>query len=82
MVYYRKTIKKTNKGYSINIYLKDGECLKDLCFGIDRFFEQWQIVMEGKQPINHSVDTDIQVNNIKKAKPVDLMKEKDLEFSK
>lgn len=68
--------KKINKGYSINIYLKDGECLEDLYFGIDRFFEQWMAVIEGKKPVDLSVDANVQVDNIKRTKPVDLMKKK------
>lgn len=55
MVYKKISIRKTPTGYSLSVFVRDGEIVKPLYAGIQRFFEAWakkdsgQEVLDGEE---------------------------------
>ena len=51
MVYKSITTRKTHSGYSITVCVKDGELVKQLVKGINRFFEVVEQQKEAQQTL-------------------------------
>ena len=70
MVLKRVSMKKTNTGYSIHVFVGDGEVARALREGIDRFFVKLEAQRDPERQRKLECEADKQVLAIKEAKYV------------
>jgi len=70
MVKKRVSTRKTENGYSIHVFVNDGETARALRLGIDRFFEKLEAQRHPESQSKLSLEADKYMEDLKNATPV------------
>jgi len=71
MVYKRISVRKTSTGYSVCVHVRDGELVKPLYRGIQRFFVEADKVLNNQRDLSDDVDVEEFISSVKKARVLD-----------
>jgi len=72
MIYKKITVKKTPTGYSIGVFVRDGELVKPLYFGIQRFFDAMKKADTGQTELEGKTTIEDYTKDLKEAKIIDV----------
>lgn len=72
VVFKRISTKKTNTGYTVTIFFKDGAMCRPLHFGLERFFDVWDKQETGQTDLGTKKEFDNELERMKGAKVVDV----------
>ena len=70
MVKKRVSMRKTEHGYSISVYVNDGETARALRLGIDRFFEKLEALNNPDSQKQLALEADVEMEELQNATPV------------
>lgn len=65
MTFKKISVKKTATGYSLNVFVRDGELMKPLYYGICRFFDKVDQTDSSQTKIGEKVDVEEFIDNVK-----------------
>ena len=71
MIYKKISVRKTATGYSIHVFVRDGDLVKPLYAGIQRFFDHVDKVKANQTEIQVESELDDYLDAIKEAKVVE-----------
>jgi len=72
MVFKKISVRKTPTGYSLYVFVRDGELVKPLYFGIQRFFDKADKVGSGQIELGNGSSVEDFIKDVKEAKNVSV----------